>query len=112
MARRIVTVLAEHGDPTVQELIVTTAVGDMAIHAILIHRRMGPHKRAPLLRMALVTEFIDGIPLELGGAKTSMGLVAVRTFHFSFPDRMVRGPILLRPYTLMTEIAEFRLGGL
>jgi len=112
MARRIVTVLAEHGDPTVQELIVTTAVGDMAIHAILIHRRMGPHKRAPLLRMALVTEFIDGIPLELGRAKAPVLFVAVRAFYFSFPDRVVGGPIRLRPYGLMAEETEVRLQGL
>ncbi len=73
---------------------------------------MGPHKGASFLGMAFITKFIDGIPLELGGAKTSVVFVAVRAFHFSFPDRMVRGPILLRPYALMTEIAEVRLRGL
>jgi hypothetical protein len=72
---------------------------------------MGPHKGASFLGMALITKFIDGIPLELGGAKTSVVFVAVRAFHFSFPDRMVGGPILLRPYALMTENAEIRLGG-
>jgi hypothetical protein len=108
----VMTVLAELRSPAAQEFVVIAAVGNMTIQAILIHRRMGPHKGAPFLGMALITKFIDGIPLELGGAKTSMGLVAVRAFHFSFPDRMVRGPFLLRPYTLMTEIAEVRLGGL
>jgi hypothetical protein len=62
--------------------------------------------------MALVTKFIDGIPLELGGAKTSMVFMAVRAFYFSFPDRMVGGPIRLGPYALMAEETEVWLGGL
>jgi hypothetical protein len=62
--------------------------------------------------MALITEFIDGIRLELGGAKTSVVFMAVRAFYFSFPDRMVGGPILLGPYALMTEVAEVWLRSL
>ena len=73
---------------------------------------MGPHKGASFLGMALITKFIDRIPLEQGGAKTSMVLVAIRAFNFSFPDRMVGGPTLLSPYALMTEIAEVWLWGL
>ena len=72
---------------------------------------MGPHKGASFLGMALIAKFINGIPLNLGGAKTSMVFVAVRAFNFSFPDRMVRRPILLSPYALMTENAEVRLRG-
>ena len=73
---------------------------------------MGPHKGASFLGMALITKFIDGIPLELGGAETSMVFVAVRAFDFSFPYRVVGGSIFLSPYVLMTEIAEVRLRGL
>jgi hypothetical protein len=73
---------------------------------------MGPHKGASFFGMALITEFIDGIPLELGGAKTSVVFVAVRALNSSFPDRMVGGPALLSPYALMTEIAEVWLRGL
>ena len=106
------TVPADLGHPTVQEFIVVAAVRNMTIQAILIHRGMGPHKGASFLGMALITKFIDRIPLELGGAKTSMVLVAVRAFNFSFPDRMVGGPTLLSPYVLMTEIAKVWLWGL
>ena len=73
---------------------------------------MGPHEGASFLGMALITKFIDGIPLEVGGAKTSMMFVAVRAFNFSFPDRVVGGSIFLSPYALMTEIAEVWLRGL
>ena len=73
---------------------------------------MGPHPGTSFFGMALITEFIDGIRLELGGAKTSMVFVAVRAFNFSFPDRMVGGSIFLGPYVFMTEIAEVRLRGL
>ena len=106
------TVPADLRHPAVQQFVVVAAVGDVTIQAIFIHRRVGPHKGASFLGMALVTEFIDGIPLELGGAKTSMVFVAVRAFNFSFSDRMVGGSIFLSPYVFMTEIAEVRLRGL
>ena len=73
---------------------------------------MGPHKGAPFLAMALITEIIDGISLEQGGAETSMVFMAVRAFYFSLPDRMVGGPALLSPYASMTEIAEVWLRSL
>ena len=112
MAGIIMAVPADLGHPTVQKFVVIAAVGNMTIQAILIHRRMGPHKGASFLGMALITKFIDGIPLELGGTETSMVFVAVRAFYFSFPDRMVGGLTLLRPDALMTEIAEVWLRGL
>jgi hypothetical protein len=112
MAGNLVTALAELRGPTVQEFVVIAAVGNMTIQAILIHRGMGPHKGASFLGMALITKFIDRIPLELGGAETSMVFMAVRALDFSFPDRMMGGPTLLSPYTLMTEIAEVWLRGL
>jgi hypothetical protein len=73
---------------------------------------MGPHERPSFLGMALVTEFVDRTRLDLGGAKTSMVFVAIRAFHFSFPNRMVGSPILLGPDALMAEIAEVRLRSL
>ena len=73
---------------------------------------MGPHPGTSFLGMALVTEFVDGIRLELGGAKTSMLFVAVRALDFSFPDGMVRGPGGLGPYALVAKIAEIWLRGL
>ena len=112
MPGNIVAVPANLGNPAVQEFIVIAAVGNMAIQAILIHRRMGPHEGASFFRMALVTEFIDAIPLELLGTEPSVVLVTTRAFHFSLPDGMVGGPIRLRPYGLMAEETKVRLGGL
>jgi hypothetical protein len=62
--------------------------------------------------MALVTEFVDRTRLDLLCAKPSMVFVAIRAFHFSFPNRMVGGPILLGPDAFVAEIAEVRLGSL
>jgi hypothetical protein len=62
--------------------------------------------------MALVTEFIHGICLDLGGAKASVMFVTTRAFQFSFADGMVGGLVLLGPYALVAEIAEVWLGGL
>ena len=85
------------------------AVRNMAVQAILIHRGMGPHERSSLLGVALVTEFIRGIRLELSGAKTSMVFVAIRALDLSFPDRMVGSPGCLGPDALVAGIAEVRL---
>lgn len=73
---------------------------------------MRPHPGTSLIGMALVTKFVDRIPLELGGAKTSMVFVAIRAFDLPLSDRMVGGPILLGPYAFMAEIAEVWLRGL
>jgi hypothetical protein len=66
---------------------------------------MGPHEGPSFLGMALVTEFVDRTRLDLRGAKTSVVFVAIRAFHFSFPNRMVGSTILLGPDILMAEIA-------
>ena len=80
MAGSIVTVPADLGHPAAQELIVIASMRNMAVQAILIHRRMRPHPGASFLGMALVTKFINGIRLDLGGPKASMDFVAIRTF--------------------------------
>lgn len=112
MPGNIVTVPANLRHPTGQEFVMIAAMGGMTIQTVFIHRRMGPHEGASFLGMALVAEFIDGIPLELGGAKASMVFMAVCAFYFSFPDGMVGSPVLLGPYALMAEITKVRLGRL
>jgi len=112
MARNIVTVPANLRHPAVQEFVVIAAVGNMAIQAILIHRRMGPHEGASFLGMALVTEFVDAIPFKLGGTEPSVVLVTPRAFQLPFPDGMVGGPVLLSADILVAGIAEVRFGGL
>ena len=72
---------------------------------------MGPHPGPSFLGVALVTEFIYGITLELSGAETSMVFVAVRALYFPFPDGVVGGPACLGPYALVAGIAEVWLGG-
>jgi len=106
MAGDIVTVPADLGHPGAQKLVVITSMRNMAVQAILIHRRMGPHPGASLLGVALVTKFINRIRLDLGDPKPSMDFVAIRAPDFSFPDWMMRGPARLGPYALMAKIAE------
>jgi hypothetical protein len=112
MTGHIVAIPADLRHPAGQEFAVVAAVWGMAIQAVLLHRRMGPHVRTPLLGVALVTEFIHGICFELGGAKASVLFVTTRAFQFSFADGMMGGPVLLGPYALVAEIAEVWLGGL
>ena len=110
VARKVVAITAKLGHPAGQEFVVIAAVGDMARQTILIYRGMGPHERASLLGMAPVTEFVDGIRLEQGGAKSSMGLVTFRAFQFSFPDGMMGSPVFLGPDAFVARITELRLG--
>jgi hypothetical protein len=111
MSRSVMAGLAELRGSADQELVVTAAVGNMAIQAVLIHRRMRPHEGASFVGVAPITKLIHGIPLELGGAQTSMVFMAVGALYLSLSDRMVGGPALLSPYGLVTEIAEVRLRG-
>jgi len=60
---------------------------------------------------AAIAEFVHRIRLNHVLAKAAMMIVAVSTFHFSFPDRMVGLLIFLRPDGPMADIAEVRLSG-
>ena len=89
MTGDIVTIPADLGHPAAQEFVVIASMRNMTVQAILVHRRMGPHPGASFLGVALVTKFIDGIPLDLGDPKASMDFVTIATLDFSFPDWMM-----------------------
>ncbi len=112
MLSKIMAISANLGHSTGQELVVIAAVGNMAIQTVLIHRWMGPHERSSFFGVALVTELINGISLDLDGAETSMLFVAIRALDFSLSDRMVGGPASLCSCALVAEIAEVWLRGL
>ena len=111
MSGSVVAALANLGRPAGQEFVVIATVRSVAIQAILLYRRMGPHPGASLVGMALVTKIVDRIPFQLGRAKTPVVFVAVRAFHFSFPDGMMRRPVFLGANVLVAKIAEVRLRG-
>ena len=107
------------------------SMGLVADEAILLHRRMLPHERSSLLRVAPVTEFIDGIgPEHLTrtrsdpcaeavhglGHKAAHRIVAARAGKLLvadklFVDRMARLLVRLSPDVPMAVKAEVRLSG-
>ena len=58
------TLLAQKWPRCGQQHVVIRAVGFMAIHAVVTHRRVFPEKRSALFGMALVTDLIDRICFE------------------------------------------------
>ncbi len=84
----------------------------MAGQAILIDRRMGPHEGTSFFSVAVVTQFVNRIRLDLSRTEAPVVLVAIGAPDLSLPYGMMGGPILLGPDGLMTEIAEVGLGGL
>lgn len=79
-----------------EQRLVIGAVGFMAIGAILHRRRMLPEKRSPLLGMAGITELVHRVGLEQRVGDASMGVVAARAGHLSFPQRHMGGAHQLR----------------
>jgi hypothetical protein len=86
-------------------------MGGMTVQAILLNRWMLPHVGASLFGMAFVTELIYPIGLDHLWPKTSVMIMAVRTFYFSFSYGVVGLLIFLRPYGPMADITEVRLRG-
>jgi hypothetical protein len=60
-------------------------MGNVAGHAIFVYRRMPEHEGAPLCCMALIAEFIHRISLDHFWAKTTVGIMTIKTCHQPFP---------------------------
>ena len=60
------TLLAQKWPRCGQQHVVIRAVGFMAIHAVVTHRRVFPEKRSALLGMARVANRIDAFGFEQG----------------------------------------------
>jgi hypothetical protein len=111
MASGIVAALAKLRRSHGQKFGNIAAMGSMAIQTILLNGWMLPHVWASFFGMAAVAEFVHRVRLNHVLAKAAMMIVAVCTFDFSFPDRMVGLLIFLRPDGPMANIAEVRLSG-
>jgi hypothetical protein len=92
------------------ELRVDAAVRCVADTAILVNRLVFPHKRPSLLRMTFVAELINARCLDLGGTHGAVGLMAVRAGDPSLYNRVVRPPVNLGLYILVTLAAGLIFG--
>ena len=97
----------------VEKVGVVASVDLMADQAVLHYGRMLKHERPSFLCMAFVAEFVYRIGFEHRlDIKCPHRIVAIRTFHLSFIDRMMRLLIDLSPYYFMAGIANIALLGL
>jgi hypothetical protein len=58
-----------------QELRMVAAVRIMACQAVLFNRRVLPHERSSLIRVACITEFIDSVGFNLFVAECAVDVV-------------------------------------
>jgi hypothetical protein len=80
----------------VEQLEMVGTVRLVAIQAVFPDRDVFPEERASLLRVALITLFVDGGLVHQFSFQNAVRIVAIRTGHFSLSDRMMRGPEELR----------------
>ena len=81
---------AEPGIADLQKPVVYRPVRFMTVGAIFQRRRMFPEKRSAPFRMTGIAIFIDTSSFELRWIGASVRVMAVRTYHLSFPERHVR----------------------
>jgi len=84
-------------------------VRDVAGETVFRNGGVLPEEGSSFFGVALVAEFVCGIRRDHLGLESAMDIMAIRAFHFSFPDRVVRLPVLLGPDALMTDKAKIRL---
>ena len=97
MSARVMATLAEQRHILDQQFGMVAAVWCMTIQAVFLDGRMFKHKGPSFLCMALKTEFVDRIGFELIVTECTMRIMAICTGDQSFPDRMVRLSVCLRP---------------
>jgi len=94
------------------QLGVNTAVGFMAVHAVLLNRGMLPKKRSAFVGMTGVTEFVYRVCLDHALAQRTVRIMAAAAFEFPFYDRMMGPLINFSSCILMTFDACFVLFGM
>ena len=92
-----------------QEVVGDGAVRLVAIGAVLSYRRMFPHKRPLLLRVAFEAQLIECLGLQ-AFVIFAMGVVTVRTADLAFPDRMMGRQGGQREYLGMAFETGIRFG--
>ena len=86
-----VALLAEARPFHLEQLVMLGTVRFVTVQAVFPDRRVLPKERSSFLGMAGVTVFIRSVLNQKFRTCASMGVVAIRTFHFSFPQRHVGG---------------------
>lgn len=93
-----------------QQSFVNRAVCAVTQAAVFCHRIVLPKVGTTLLRMTLVTVVIQAQLLEHRGTVRTMGIVAVTTHHFAFPDGVSGSLVSLGAYVVMAGITDLGLG--
>jgi NADH:ubiquinone oxidoreductase subunit D len=107
MESHVMAALAKLRCLLIEKVGMVASVDLMADQAVLHHGRMLKHERPSFLCMAFVAEFVYRIGFEHRlDIKCPHGIVAIRTFHLSFVNRMMRLLIDLSPYYFMAGIAN------
>src|SRR6185503_7630787 len=109
VAGRLVALLAEERRARLQQVVVHRAVRVVADRAVLLHRLVGAHERAALLRVAGVAGLVDAIAHQQLLAGGAVRVMAVGARDLAFPDRMAHRTVDLRALLLVAGGAHGRL---
>jgi hypothetical protein len=101
--------LAKFRGSPVKKFRMITAVWGVAVQAAFCNRWMLPHERPSLVCVARITEFVDGVRLDLLVSEGAVNIMAVAAFDQTFFDGMVRLFMCLRSDIAMTSEAKLRL---
>lgn len=92
-----------------QQVVLRSAMGVVACHAVLCHRRMLEGERASLFGMALVARLSDRFFPE-HSVWAAMGIVAATALHLALRHRMVRRHLGLNLLPFVAVVAHVWLG--
>lgn len=107
-----VALLAEAGDPDLEEPLIGGTVRLVAVRTALNDRRMLPEKRPPFLGMAFVAVLVNGILAKQRLRRGPMWVVAVAATHLSLAKRHVGAALELGPSGRMALRADLDRRGL
>lgn len=108
----VMATLAKQGHTIGQKLPMIAPVDRVAGFTIFFNGRMLPKERTALFRMTFVTQFVDRAAFNKFIPKTTMMVMAVRTFYFTFFYGMMRLLGNLGSNTPVAGKTQFRLRGL
>lgn len=109
MTRCIVATLAKLRRTVGQELSMVAPMRGVAGFAVFFNRRMLPHERAALFRMAFVAQIVDGAAFDEFIPKAAVMIMAIRAFYFTFFDGVMRLLGNLAANAPMAGKTKFRL---
>ena len=86
-----------------QQVRIRRAMGGVAIQAVFRHRRVLVGKRPAILRMAAKTKLVHVRRAQVIVRVPSVRIMAIRTGHFAFAERVMIRHAQLRVLSLMTS---------